>query len=125
MKDIIMSDFQNCVSDCLLRNTSILDILSKHNTSQSKAQRLITKSVTHCGCIKICGEKHDFSKAMEDKAKDTQIKGALCDECKSNIEKALGSNLFYLVALCNALELDVYDILLKEKENLQTLGNLA
>jgi len=34
----------------------------------------------------------------------------------------LGNNLFYLAALCNTFDLNLYDILLKEHKKLSALG---
>lgn len=49
MKDIIFDDFQNAVSESLLRHKSVLDILSKLNESEARIDRAVTKSVTNCG----------------------------------------------------------------------------
>ncbi|MDO5518739.1 MAG: DUF1573 domain-containing protein, partial [Clostridium sp.] len=38
------------------------------------------------------------------------------------IEKEIGTNLFYLTSLCNSLNINLYDVLLKEYNKNQTLG---
>lgn len=35
----------------------------------------------------------------------------------------MGDVLFYLAAICNALDLSIYDVMLKEKKALDLLGN--
>ena len=37
------------------------------------------------------------------------------------LENELGKTLFYLVALCNAMDLNLYDVILKEHKKLSTL----
>jgi NTP pyrophosphatase (non-canonical NTP hydrolase) len=55
----------------------------------------------------------------------SQVKGELCPECRQTIEKEIGGALFYLAALCNTLNISLYDVILKEKEALGTLGNYS
>lgn len=126
MKDILLSDYQDCVNKLLVRNKSILDILSKMNITQAKIERSVAKSVTHCGCIEIDARKTN-TETLEDCKEygDFHVKNHLCDDCKSNLEKEMGNHLFYFAALCNALDVDMYDIILKEKSNLETLGKFS
>ena len=53
------------------------------------------------------------------------MEGKLCSECRVTIEEEVGGTLFYLAALCNALDISLYDVILKEKDNLSTLGNYS
>jgi len=53
---------------------------------------------------------------------DTHIKGALCEKCREVIEKELGSSMFYSAALCNVLDINMYDVILKQYETMSTLG---
>lgn len=124
MKDILVTDYQNCVEEMLIRNRSILDILSKFNMTESKVGRAVCKAVTHCGCISIEASKSELPDSLEHipQYSDSHLRHQLCDTCKQNIEKELGEHLFYFAALCNALDIDMYDIILKEKEQLETLG---
>ena len=128
MKDIIFDDFQNCVDDSLIRHRSILYIITKYNESTSKITRSIAKSVTQCGCINISAEKQHIPKNKFDSQIDlknclgTHINGELCDKCHEIIEREIGNNLFYLAALCNHLNINLYDVLLKEYNKSVTLG---
>ncbi|MDU7109580.1 MAG: DUF1573 domain-containing protein, partial [Clostridium perfringens] len=55
----------------------------------------------------------------------SHIKGDLCENCREVIERELGNNLFYLTSLCNALDLNLFDILLKEYNKMDTLGKFT
>ena len=50
------------------------------------------------------------------------VKGVLCENCREVLEKELGNNLFYITSLCNIMDLNLYDILLKEYDKISTLG---
>jgi hypothetical protein len=126
INDIHIEDFQSVVGDLLMRNRSILDIISKIQTSAARVNRAVVKSVTHCGCVQVDGKKQTFpgEANMEDlrELMSTQLKGKLCPECRPTIEEEIGEVLFYLAALCNTLDISLYDVILKEKETLSTLG---
>jgi hypothetical protein len=129
INDILLEDFQSVVGELLIRNRSILDVLTKLQTSEGRVNRAVVKSVTHCGCIGIDGKKQTFpdEASMSDLSGlvSSQVKGALCPECRQTIEKEIGGALFYLAALCNTLGISLYDVILKEKEALGTLGNYS
>lgn len=129
MKDIIIDDFQNAVAESLLRHKSILDIMTKLGESQARINRAIAKSVTSCGCIKIEAEKQKLPDdcSLDDAAKilSYQVDGKLCDNCRDVLEDEIASELYYLAALCDALDLNLFDILLKEYKNLSTLGKFS
>ncbi len=127
MKDVIFDDFQNCVNESLLRNKSILDIMTKLQDSQARLNRAVAKSVTNCGCIKINAEKQcmpddDDSIECLNKCLKTHIEGKLCENCREVIETEIGNNLFYITSLCNVLDLNLYDTLIKEYDRMKTLG---
>jgi len=128
MKDIIFDDFQNCVNDSLIRHKSILDILTKYSESTSKVNRSVAKAVTQCGCINISAQKQHIPQELSDSEVDlnnyltSHLNGNLCDNCREIIEREIGNNLFYLTALCNHLDINLYDILLKEYNKSVTLG---
>ncbi len=126
INDIHIEDFQSVVGDLLMRNRSILDIISKIQTSAARVNRAVVKSVTQCGCMQVEGKKQAFSNetSIDDlrELMSTQIQGKLCPECRPRVEEEIGDALFYLAALCNALDISLYDVILKEKEALSTLG---
>lgn len=131
IKDIYFDDFQNTVSEHLIYNRSILDIMAKVQETNAKLHWSVIKSVTRCGCIKINASKTEIpSEATLADLKlllDSHVKGELCENCKETIEKSIGKLLFYTAAVCDLLDLNMYDILLKEKNQMKILGyfNLA
>lgn len=129
INDIHIEDFQNVVNDLLVRNRSILDIVSKIQTSSGRVNRSVIKAVTQCGCIEIDGKKQPFpdEASIEELSKllSTQVNGKLCENCRATVEKEIGGALFYLAALCNTLGISLYDVILKEKEALSTLGSYS
>ena len=127
MKDVIVDNFQNDVDDSLLRHKSILDILTKYSESSARVNRAVAKAVTNCGCIKINADKQSFHQNQDSlenfyKPLDNHIKGNLCDTCREVIEREMGNNIFYLTSLCNALNISLYDIFIKEDNKINTLG---
>lgn len=129
MKDIIFDEFQNSVQESLLRHKSILDLMTKYTESSARVNRAIAKAVTNCGCLKINASKQHLS---EDDSIDnlsdylnTHLDGKLCDNCREVIEREMGNNLFYLTSLCNDLDINLYDILLKEQDKINTLGKFT
>lgn len=130
MKDIIFDDFQNNVNDSLLRHKSILDTLSKYTESNSRVNRAIIKAVTNCGCIKInaskqCLPTEDYSMENISDCLKNHLEGELCDNCREVIEREMGNNIFYLTSLCNTLGINLYDIILKENDKVNTLGKFS
>jgi len=126
VKDAMIDEFQYTVLELLVRNKSIIDALSKFQDSNSRINRSIVKAVTHCGCIKINAKKQDIPvdasfEEMRD-ALDTHLEGKLCENCRDIIEKDIGRNLFYLASICNTLDLNLYDIIIKELERVKMLG---
>lgn len=126
MKDIIFDEFQNFVNDSLLRHRSILDLITKYSESSARVNRAIAKSVTNCGCISIKASKQliptdeSFSINLS-----SHTEGFLCENCREIIEREIGNNLFYLTALCNNLDINLYDVLLKETDKISTLGKFT
>ena len=126
MKDIIFDDFQDSVNGSLLRHKSILDTLSKYTESNARVNRAVIKAVTTCGCIKINASKQCLPTVenLTDCFKN-HIEGELCDNCREVIEREMGNNLFYLTSLCNVLDINLYDVLLKENDKVTTLGKFT
>ncbi|MCR4435169.1 MAG: DUF1573 domain-containing protein [Clostridiales bacterium] len=126
MKDIMVDEFQYMVQELLVRNKSIIDLITKYQDSNARVNRAIVKAVTQCGCIRIHAKKQIFPKdgdfeQMHNSMK-THLEGKLCDNCRDMIEKDIGRNLFYLASICNTLDLNLYDTIIKELERLKMLG---
>lgn len=126
MKDIMVDEFQYTVQEFLFRNKSIIDSISKFQDSNSRVNRSIVKAVTECGCIKINAKKQelpedgDFEKIRN--AMETHLEGTLCENCRDQIEKDIGRNLYYMASICNTLDLNLYDIVIKEQERVKIMA---
>ena len=86
----------------------------------------MAKSVTCCGCIKIEGHRQripaEATLCEADRFLSTHLEGALCAQCREQIEEEIGSLLFYLAGLCNLLDISLYDVLVQEQKKLYSLG---
>ena len=129
MKDCIFDNFQNSVDESLLRHRSILDIITKLQESEARVNRAVVKSITNCGCINVEAKKQYTPDNIEDldldtlsESLDTHMEGKLCENCREVLERELGNNIFYTTSLCNLLDLNLYDIILKEYDKINTLG---
>ncbi len=123
----VVSNFQDLVSEVLIRHRSILDCLSKHQESTARINRSIIKTVTDCGCIQISANKKEYPQtdSLKDCGKhmDSHIKGELCEHCREVISEEIGKNLFYLTALCNTLDFKLEDMFSLEQNRINTLGH--
>ncbi|MBE3591261.1 MAG: DUF1573 domain-containing protein [Firmicutes bacterium] len=126
MKDLLWDEFQEAVQEGLVRDRSILDVLSKLQDSACRVQRSVTKAVTTCGCIKIHATKPEVPPEISLRELrnylDDHVEGSLCAHCQEVLEEEVGRQLFYLAALANILNVNVYDILLKEHKKVAALG---
>ncbi len=127
MRDLICDEFQNVVDDLLIRHHSILDILSKLSESSSKVNRAVTKTVTDCGCMTIQAGKIQIPEDINSFAElknmlDNHLRGKLCSHCDEVVSEELGKLLFYTAALCNALDISLYDVFIKEYKKASALG---
>ncbi|MDF2627971.1 MAG: hypothetical protein K0R39_1802 [Symbiobacteriaceae bacterium] len=126
MKDLLCDQFQETVGEYLIRHRSILDIMAKLQEANSRTNRAITKAVTSCGCVKITADRQvippDIDLAQVKEHMHNHLNGQLCEHCREVLENELGNTLFYLAALSNSLNLNLYDILLKEHKKLAALG---
>ncbi len=129
MKDTALDSFQYAVSELLVRNKSILDEMTKLEDSNARVNRTLSKAVTQCGCIRINACKQDYPESMEfdtiQSAMRSHLEGSLCPSCRDLLEKDIGRHLFYLTSLCNNLDLNLYDIIIKELDRLQLLGKYS
>jgi hypothetical protein len=124
----VVSDFQDMVSEVLIRHRSILDCLSKFHESNARVNRSIVKTVTDCGCISINAIKQQFPQKEESlkdcgKYMDSHIKGKLCENCREIIAEEMGNHLFYLTALCNLLDFNLEDLFGLQYNRINTLGH--
>jgi hypothetical protein len=126
MKNEIVGQFQDKVSELLIRHRSILDSLTKFQESSARVNRSIAKTITNCGCLSVSASKQTCPPEVN--LKDCQqymnshLKGELCEHCLEAIVEELGNHLFYLTALCNLLDLNLTDVFDKEFERINTLG---
>lgn len=121
-----LQDFQDQVSELLLRHRSLLDVLSKNGQSSASVNRSVAKAITDCGCIELHATKQVFESGIGlEEAKDsagTHLHGKLCEHCKEVVSTELGRNLFYLSALCNLLDISLDEVVQAEHQKCSTLG---
>lgn len=126
MKDMLCDQFQETVGEYLIRHRSILDVMAKLQEANARTNRAITKAVTTCGCVKIEAEKQqipvDISLQEMKDHMHNHMNGQLCEHCREIMEAEIGNTMFYLAALCNVFDLNMYDIMLKEHKKLAALG---
>ncbi|MEQ8235814.1 MAG: DUF1573 domain-containing protein [Syntrophomonadaceae bacterium] len=127
MKDLICDEFQNTVGDLLIRHHSVVDVLTKLSESSCRVNRAVIKSVTDCGCVSIEAQKIDIPDHLETVAElkaclDNHLRGDLCPHCEEVVMSELGKLLFYTAALCNVLDINLYDVFIKEHKKSQALG---
>lgn len=129
MNDIVMDDFQKSVANSLIRHKSILDLMTKSSEVNSRTNRAIIKAVSRCGCIRIHAERQQLP---DDASLDeipallkSQIDGELCDNCCDVIKEEIGAQVYYIAALCDALDLNLYDVLQEQYEKIKTLGKFS
>jgi hypothetical protein len=126
MKDLLCDQFQETVGEYLIRHRSILDVMAKLQEANARTNRAVTKAVTSCGCVKIVAEKQQIPPdiSLEDLKEHMQnhLNGQLCEHCREVVEGELGNTLFYMAALANLLDLNLYDVILKEHKKLAALG---
>lgn len=129
MRDMLVDQFQYTVQELIFRNKSIIDSMTKSQDSNSRVNRAIVKAVTQCGCISIDAKKQEMPEdsSFEEarKAMDTHVIGKLCENCRDLIENELGKNLYYIASICNTLDLNLYDIIIREQEKVKMLGKFS
>jgi len=121
-----LDQFQQQVSELLLRHRSLLDVMSKFGQSNAAVNRAVTKAVTDCGCIEINAKKQAYTEELDlEKAKSSlqsHLSGQLCEHCYDVLKSEMGRNLFYMTALCNLLDLQLDDVVANESKKCSTLG---
>ncbi|MDY6796491.1 MAG: DUF1573 domain-containing protein [Actinomycetota bacterium] len=126
MQEADCDDFQRTVSEYLVRNRSILDVMTKLQDAATRVNRALAKTVTSCGCLRIEASKQELPQDVSfsqvaDYVK-SHIEGKLCPSCADVIETELGNAIFYLAATCCLLDLDLKSILERENDRINTLG---
>jgi len=127
LKDLICDEFQNIVGELLIRHHSILDVMSKLSESTCRVNRAVTKSVTECGCVTVDARKlqlpDDLQSYEELRAYlDSHLRGQVCKNCEDVVVGELGKMMFYTAALCNLLDVNLYDVFIKEYKQASSLG---
>jgi hypothetical protein len=126
MSTIGLKEFQDQVSELLLRHRSMLDVLSKFQQSNAAANRAVVKSITDCGCVQVNASKQHYTSDMTlEQAReqlDSHVSGQVCEHCKEIIASELGKNLFYMASLCNLLDMDMEKVITQESSKCSTLG---
>ncbi|UFJ40627.1 DUF1573 domain-containing protein [Brevibacillus humidisoli] len=126
MSKIALDEFQDQVSQLLIRHRSVLDVISKTQETAARVNRALTKAITECGCIEVIAKKqpYDTNKTLQENSAnlDSHLSGRLCDHCQDVITAELGKNLFYLTALCNITDIKLSSVLKSEAQRLNTLG---
>ncbi|GAB7387324.1 hypothetical protein BSNK01_11600 [Bacillaceae bacterium] len=121
-----LEQFQQQVSDLLLRHRSILDVVSKFQESNARVNRALMKAVTDCGCLEVRAKRQCFAQDMTlQEVKEhlsTHLFGQLCENCRDIVKAELGKNLFYMTAVCNLLNIPLREVLESEASKLSTLG---
>ena len=128
VKDLLWDEFQEAVQQGLIRHRSVLDVVSKFQEASIRVSRALVKSVTACGCVRIHAQKnelpHSGNLSLQElhDYMDDHLEGELCANCREVVEEECGRLLFYVAALANVLDLNIYDILIKENKKLAALG---
>ncbi|MGG4145574.1 DUF1573 domain-containing protein [Paenibacillus algorifonticola] len=121
-----LDQFQQQVSELLLRHRSLLDVMSKFGQAGTSVNRAVTKAVTDCGCIELAARKQHYSDEPNLKsAKETlqsHLSGELCENCRDVLKADLGRNLFYMTAMCNLLDIQLDEVIADEYDKCSTLG---
>ncbi|WP_338553311.1 DUF1573 domain-containing protein [Paenibacillus sp. KS-LC4] len=121
-----LDQFQQQVSELLLRHRSLLDVMSKFGQAGTSVNRAVTKAVTDCGCIELAARKQHYSDEPNLKsAKETlqsHLSGELCEHCRDVLKADLGRNLFYMTAMCNLLDIQLDEVIADEYDKCSTLG---
>ncbi len=129
MKDVIYDEFQNKVDEVLIRHANLLDILSKMGDAAAKSNRAVIKSITNCGCVQLNVTKVEIPENLSydslKEFKSEHLQGEPCAVCREKIEEELGRLEFYIAAICNTLDISLYDVLLKEYKKISTLGRYS
>jgi hypothetical protein len=124
---ITLAEFQEQVSDLLLRHRSLLDVLSKTTQTSAAVNRAVAKAITECGCIELHARKQEYPEDANWQSMQAvlthHIIGELCESCREAIISEIGRNLFYMSALGNLLNIRLEEeVITAEAKKCSTLG---
>ncbi|WP_313998886.1 DUF1573 domain-containing protein [uncultured Paenibacillus sp.] len=126
MSALTLDQFQQQVSELLLRHRSLLDVMTKFGQAGASVNRAVSKAVTECGCIEVNARKQDYPDELDiEQVKiklDHHTSGRLCENCKDVLRTELGKSLFYMSALSNLLDIKLEDVIEQESKKCSTLG---
>ncbi len=126
VKDLLCDEFQQTVGESLFRHKSVLDGLTKLQESAARVSRAVSKAVTTCGCVQLVARQQRIPEgvALADIGQylESHLQGSLCEQCREVIETEAGSTLFYLTALLDTMDLNLYDCVIKEHQRVSLLG---
>lgn len=126
MREADCVEFQRTVAEYLVRNRSILDVMTKLQDAATRVNRALAKTVTSCGCLRVEASKQqlpeDASFSQVADYVKSHIEGKMCPNCADVIETELGNALFYMTAICCLLDLDLQSVLDRENDRINTLG---
>jgi len=124
-----LNEFQESVTEVLIRHKSILDVITKLQESCARVNRAIVKSASDCGCIQINGKIQDVPLGISyeeiQQFLSNHVTGSLCEVCKEKVAEELGNHLFYVTAVCGSLDLNLENILDKQLNNIKALGKFS
>ncbi|MBB6636533.1 DUF1573 domain-containing protein [Cohnella thailandensis] len=126
MSAVTLQEFQQQVSELLLRHRSLLDVVTKYSQANASVNRAVSKAITECGCIELNARHQGFTEDLPlDQAmrqSKSHMAGELCENCRDAIRSELGKNMFYMSALGNLLGISLEDVVAKESDKCSTLG---
>lgn len=129
MNDLLFDQFQEKVDEVLIRHVSVLDIITKLEESNAHINRAVIKTITSCGCLEINASKNIIPEGTEftdlKNYNKSHLNGEICQTCRDKVEQEIGSHLFYVAAICNHLDLNLYDIILQEYKRINALGSFS
>lgn len=126
-----LDNFQDFISDVLIRNKSILDQTTKLQDACTHLCRSISKASTTCGCITINASKQPYPISDEVSLEElktllnSHVNGTLCPSCEELISKEMGRILFYLGAIANTFGISLSQVLEDEKYRTSLLGKYS
>ena len=128
IQDIATDTLQFSIEEYQCLNKSILEQMAKLNEYANNLNKSIIKSCIQCGCLKIQTEKSCYESTYDKDIttnstfiNDNNCIGTPCKDCAEQFEKNIGGCLYYLASLCNTLDLNLYDIILKELDKINIL----